>query len=201
MYNENLINRSSSTEVKTYFGGWSPVPRLAGGTLALLAAVVISLPAYHKLALVVDGWGVLGAAAFAIHAAAVIVWYFRLPRAERGLRALTPALDAFVPFLVFCVVTAALLFDSLANTRYLPGLWMAGYGVVNLAMSRTAPAGIRIAGIFYIACGSAMLLYQPVPFTNPWPMGLVFFAGEWFAGCTLLFHGITRRAQVKSAVA
>jgi hypothetical protein len=35
-------------------------------------------------------------------------------------------------------------------------------------------------GFYYLLCGIFFLLVNPVPFTNPWPMGIVFCIGELF---------------------
>ena len=48
------------------------------------------------------------------------------------------------------------------------------------------PPGIYLVGLAYVACGALCLLLPSVTFTNPWPMGIVFFAGELTGGAILL---------------
>ena len=36
-------------------------------------------------------------------------------------------------------------------------------------------------------CGTVYLLFSDVSFLNPWPMGVVFFIGEWLGGIILHF--------------
>ena len=46
-------------------------------------------------------------------------------------------------------------------------------------------------GVLYLVSGAACLLSPSLEFTNPWPMGLVFFLGESIGGFILYQHRLT----------
>jgi hypothetical protein len=75
--------------------------------------------------------------------------------------------------------------------QYLAGIWMCLFGLANLASRHVLPRQISQVGWFYIACGTACLLVSDISFLNPWPMGIVFFLGEWAGGIILHFDGST----------
>ncbi|MEI8351824.1 MAG: hypothetical protein WCG36_05870, partial [bacterium] len=65
------------------------------------------------------------------------------------------------------------------------GVWMCLYGLAHMGYRHSLPAGIIGVGLFYQAAGVAFLLLPFITFMNPWPMGLVFFAGESVGGLIL----------------
>ncbi len=67
---------------------------------------------------------------------------------------------------------------------------MCHFGLANLASRHVLPKHNSLIALFYIAGGGICLLLQ-VPFENPWPMGIVFFLGEWAGGFILHFDGTT----------
>ena len=102
------------------------------------------------------------------------------PQSKRDPRRLAPVFGVLPPFLVTCALTIAMVLRL--EFRYLFGLWMCGYGLMHLSQNLVLPRSIRLLGLYYIACGVLVLLVFRVPFTNPWPMGFIFFAGEWIGG-------------------
>ena len=65
------------------------------------------------------------------------------------------------------------------------GLWMCMYGLVNLASRWVLSRAVFALGAYYILAGTVCLLVVNISFLNPWPMGLVFFAGELLGGFLL----------------
>ncbi|MFT5123151.1 MAG: hypothetical protein ACI97B_001783, partial [Verrucomicrobiales bacterium] len=66
------------------------------------------------------------------------------------------------------------------------GLWMAMFGLAIIASRYVLPRYSGWVGLFYILCGTFFLGYNHLAFSNPWPMGIVFFIGEWVGGLILL---------------
>jgi hypothetical protein len=112
----------------------------------------------------------------------VLYWFVR-EQARKDIRRLRPLIDTFPPLVVGGVMTLGFAQQELWS--WLVPLWMAQFGVANLASRHVVPPAIALVGWFYIVAGSLLLLSGPVPFTNPWPMGIVFFAGEWMGGIVL----------------
>ena len=173
------------------FAGWSAPARAACGVLALATAAVSCLPGYPAGDIAqADAWGLLALAAFIIQGAALGLWYARLPRPQRRAQRLEPVLRGLAPFLVTCAISVTMILRL--DFRVLPGLWMCGYGLVNLAVCPEHPRGMRLVGLYYVLCGPLCLL-SPLPFRNPWPLGAVFFAGELWGAAVL--HGGSRTAS------
>ena len=163
------------------FRGYSGVARAAGGTLALVTAAVLANPRYANDVLThADAWGLLALAGLLINGGALIWWFATDPQSKRDPRRLAPVFGVLPPFLVTCALTIAMVLRL--EFRYLFGLWMCGYGLMHLSQNLVLPRSIRLLGLYYIACGVLVLLVFRVPFTNPWPMGFIFFAGEWIGG-------------------
>lgn len=167
------------------FTGYSGHCRSVGGTLALIAPLILTASWYpqtdnwHLL-----GWGVVLAVSVLANYSAVIYWFFSHPEVKRDVRRLMPAVDALPSLVVGAIITIALV----ANGHYdlLFGTWMCLFGLTNLSAKNTLPGALRPLGLAYIACGTACLLIPSVSFTSPWPMGLVFGIGEWIGG--IIFH-------------
>ncbi len=88
-----------------------------------------------------------------------------------------------MPLAVGGVLTVAFALHGLH--RYLFGMWMCMFGLMNFASRHVLPRSICLVGLFYVVCGSVWLFAPGLSFLNPWPMGIVFFAGEWVGGLIL----------------
>ena len=132
----------------------------------------------------VIAWGVVAALGALLNYGAVVYWYLSETGARRDFRRVKPAFDVLPALIVGGVVTWVLMQHRLHHL--LPGMWMALFGVANLASQRVLPRMINLVGWFYVACG-VVLLVAPLPFTNPWPMAIVFCCGEWAGGFVLHF--------------
>lgn len=169
------------------FKGYSGRARAIGGTLALVSAFVMSSAYYpqttpaHAL-----GWGTVALFGVLLNFGALIHWFLFDPGVQRDIRRLKPTLDALPAILVGGVLTMVMLSEGLH--QYLFGIWMALFGLANLASRHVLPKRIWMIGSYYILCGAICLLYPGDDlFRNPWPMGLVFFIGEWMGGVILHF--------------
>lgn len=167
------------------FKGYSGRARALCGTLALLTAAILGSPWYaHDPISQCDGWGSLVFVSMLINYGALIRWFFSDPETKRDLSRIAPAFDVFPPFLVGCALTVAVTINF--DFKYLFGIWMCSYGLVNLSQRQLFHSSIRLLGLYYIFSGVLCTLVFHVPFSNPWPMGIVFFVGEMWGG--YIFH-------------
>lgn len=184
---------------KQRFKGYSGRARAICGVAALIAAFIMSSSLYDPPAGYVNrayalSWGLVALFGVMINFGALIHWFMFDPSVNRDIRRLKPTLDALPPILVGAVLTIVLLHSNLH--QYLFGTWMCLFGLANLASRHVLPKRIWMVGTYYILCGTVCLLYaSETAFTNPWPMGIVFFIGEW-AGGIILHFGDTRNLSL-----
>ena len=170
---------------KRFFEGYSGKARILSGCSALAGALVLefgAVPATPRAHLAV--WAVVAFLALAFNYGALLHWVLTEPRVRQHPVILKPALDALPALFVGGIMTLALVrsghFDPLFGT------WMALFGVAHMAYRQSLPGENYFVGLFYVLCGAACLLAPGIHFTSPWPMGLVFFAGELAGGSVLL---------------
>ncbi len=172
------------------FKGYSGRVRAISGTVALLAAVVMSTSWYPQTYQAhVYGWGIVFLIGFFLNYGAMIHWFLFDPQVKRDIRRLKPTLDSLPALTVGGVLTATMILNQ--DYQYLFGIWMSLFGVANLASRHVLPRSIWIVGAYYIAAGAICLLAPSISFLNPWIMGIVFFIGEWTGGIILHFDGVT----------
>lgn len=170
---------------KHMFRGYSGKARLACGAMTLLAAAAMSSrwmpssPAAH-----LAGWCSLLAAALIANYGALALWFLFDRDVQRDWHRLKPAVDALPALAGGAVMTVALAAGG--QYDYLFGTWMVFYGLAQTAYRKSLPPGIYGVGLCYLACGTMLLLCRCIPFTQPWPMALVFILGETAGG--LLLH-------------
>ena len=167
------------------FRGYSGKARILSGLAALASAFVLSrafVPATPHAHLL--GWLAVLGVALLLNYGALLNWIFTEPKVRRHPVILKPALDALPALAVGGVLTIALIRAELYD--FLFGVWMSLYGIAHMAYRQTLPGENYFVGVFYVLCGSACLLVPAVKFTSPWPMGLVFFAGELAGGTFLI---------------
>jgi hypothetical protein len=171
---------------KQRFKGYSGRARAISGTLALIIAGIMSMSFYPKtIPAHFFGWATLFIASVALNFGAIFYWF--LLDTKRDLKRLRPLLDVLLPLVVGGILT--LTFIMHAQFSYLFGTWMCLFGLANFATRHTAPRSIWIPSLFYVACGTILLVQRDLSFLNPWPMGIVFFIGEWAGGIILHFDG------------
>lgn len=163
------------------FRGYSGTARMVGGACALAGACVLSRPAFPATpAAHLAGWALVLVVALVLNYGGLLVWFWRDPNARRDGWVLLPALDALPALAAGALLSAALV----AHGQYdlLFGVWMGMYGLVHAPYRRALPAANLAVGLFYGIAGAVCLFHPDVHFTNPWPMGLVFGAGELAGG-------------------
>jgi hypothetical protein len=172
---------------KQFFRGYSGKARMISGTIALAASAIIDSkyvpysPEAH-----LTGWCVVLAAGLMVNYVALFYWFLFDPETRRNPVMLKPALDAVPALAVGGVLTVTMInydqFDMLF------GIWMSLYGLAQTAYRQSLPRGIYLVGIGYIASGAYCLIAPSISFLDPWPMGIVFFAGEWIGGIVLILN-------------
>jgi hypothetical protein len=174
---------------KQRFHGYSGRARALSGTAALLAAAAMSTHWYPSNVLAkFTGWAAIFLLAAVLNYGALIYWFLFDPETKRDIRRLKPATDPLPALFVGGILT--LVMGIHHQYEYLYGIWMCHFGLANIASRHVLPKRTSLLGLYYIACGTVCLLL-PVSFTNPWPMGLVFFFGEWVGAIILHFDGTT----------
>jgi len=169
------------------FQGYSGKARMICGMVALCGMAVLrsghipNTPEAH-----LAGWSVVLGIGILMNYASLGYWYMFNEHVRRNPRMLKPAVDA-VPALA---AGAVFTFVLITNKQYdlLPGMWMILYGLAQVAYRQSLPAGIYILGIAYMICGTVCILIPSISFTNPLPMGIVFFVGEMSGGIILFFN-------------
>ena len=170
---------------KRTFRGYSGTARMCGGLAALAGTILMSGSYYPPAPLAhLLGWAGVLVTALAVNYGALAAWSLAEPDVRSDPIRLMPVLDA-MPALAVGAVLSALAF---ANGRYesLFPIWMCLYGLAHVPYRHSLPATNYGVGVFYMVCGSVMGLGgDRVAFTNPWPMGIVFFIGETAGGYVL----------------
>jgi hypothetical protein len=169
---------------KRLFRGYSGMARMAGGLVALAVTLGMTSPCFpatpsaHLL-----GWTAVLITALAINYGTLLFWFATMPAGRRSLRELVPAFDA-VPALAF---GAGLSLALILHGEYdlLFGTWMCTYGLAHMPYRNSLPFANYLVGLFYLACGAILLVWPGISFTNPYPMGIVFGAGELTGGFVL----------------
>ncbi len=163
------------------FRGYSGKARAGCGTAALIGAVVMSREAFPATPTAhVWAWGVVFLIGFFGNYGALVCWYFGQPREDRDQRQLLPIIDPFGPIFVGGILTLVMVMHD--HHEHLFGIWMCLFGLANTSSRLVMPRGIWLLGLGYIAAGVVCLVCPAVTFLNPWPMGAVFFVGEWVGG-------------------
>ena len=166
------------------FHGFSGPTRIMSGSLALAAAVLMSTPWYPRTTRAhLAGWGGVLLVALLLNGGAIVYWFLNDRDVQRNPRRLRPVLDVIPPLFVGAGLTAALVLRGQVDLLF--GAWMLMFGLANLASRHVLPRTINWVGLFYIVAGTAWVLTPGLRFLDPWPMGVVFFAGEWAGGLVL----------------
>ncbi len=170
---------------KRRFRGYSGPARMISGSVALAGAFVISClakpdsgPRFH-----LAGWAAVLMAALGMNYGALLLWFWRDPEARRDPKNLRPAFEALPPLAVGAFLSLAAVLHGHFDLLF--GIWMCVYGLVHIPYRHTLPVANYFVGIFYVLAGAVCLFWPGLTFANPWPMGIVFFTGEWWGGYIL----------------
>ncbi len=171
---------------KQRFKGYSGRARAISGTIALLAAAMMASPWWPATpAAHLVGWAGVFSAALLLNFGAILYWFLFDMEARRDVRRLRPLLDLFPPLFVAALFT--LVFVVHDKHLWLFPMWMCLFGLANLASRHVLPQSIALIGWYYVAAGTLLILINYTAFLNPWPMGIIFFIGEWCGGVVLHF--------------
>jgi hypothetical protein len=170
-----------------HFTGYSGRCRVVSGTLALLAALVLSADWYPKTSTAhLLGWGVVLIVSVVVSYSAVLHWFLSDPDTKRDVRRLLPTVYALPPLAVGGILSVALIRCGAYNALF--GTWMCLFGLANLSSRQVLPKALWPLGLFYIVSGTVCLFWPSLSFTNPWPMGIIFGIGEWIGGFIFHYH-------------
>jgi hypothetical protein len=166
------------------FRGYSGTARMIGGGVALVTAFVLArVEALHTPERQLGGWVVVLAAALILNYGGLALWAFRRRGSGHSLADLRPALEVAPALAIGAFLSLALVLRG--DYDLLFGVWMCLYGLAHMGYRHSLPGGIMAVGLFYQAAGIACLFVPAIGMLNPWPMGLVFFAGESAGGWIL----------------
>lgn len=170
---------------RRFFQGYSGKARILSGIAALVGAWVLSrdfIPATTHAHL--RAWLTVAGLALLLNYGALLHWILVEPKVRQRPAILKPALDALPALAVGGLLTIALIRAGQFDLLF--GVWMCCFGVAHLAYRQSLPGENYLVGLFYVLCGATCLLAPGVRFTSPWPMGIVFFAGELAGGIVLM---------------
>ena len=166
------------------FQGYSGTARMLGGGVALVLTFILArFEALHAPLLQLAGWAIVLTAALILNYGGLALWLFGRRGSEHSLADLRPALEVLPALTIGAVLSLALVWHEQYNLLF--GTWMCLYGLAHMGYRHSLPGGIIWVGLFYQVAGIICLLAPGINFTNPWPMGLVFFAGEMVGGWIL----------------
>lgn len=166
------------------FKGWSGPTRILSGTVALVAALLLTFlwrDASVRDHLVV--WAGVFASAVVLNVGALAYWFWNDRMIERDVSRLKPILDVIPPLAVGALFTLVFLLRKEPDLLF--GIWMCMFGLTNLASRYVLPGAIALVGLFYILAGALCLLLPGLTFSQPLAMGVVFCVGEWAGGLIL----------------
>jgi len=171
---------------KQRFKGYSGRARALSGCVALMASFWLSQRPGRAGGYALAVWLAVALAGAAINFGAVLFWFLSDTAADRQARRLKPAIEVLPALAAGAVITAAFWRDGAFD--YIVPVWMIIFGIANLASRHVLPREIAWIGLYYMASGTALLLLYPrAGLSNPWPMGIVFFVGEWLGGLVIFF--------------
>ncbi len=180
---------------KKQFKGYSWIARLFNAVMAITCACILSFDGIASTpGSVLIGWGILLAVTVAVNYSFVLFWFLFDREVKKDFSKALPVLYAFPTLFAGGVISIAMIVNQ--EYRYLYGVWMCLFGLTHLSYRFSLPRINYAVGFFYLACGTFFLIVYPVPFTNPWPMGIVFFIGELFG--SLAFYQIRLGKKTQS---
>lgn len=182
------------------FRGYSGGARVFAGMLALIGAGVMARESYprdpyaHLL-----GWGSVFFLAILTNYGSLLYWFAKDAGLRGDLRLLRPTVEVFPPLIVGGLLTLVVLPEG--HYDYLFGVWMTLFGLSNIASRHVLPHKMGLVGCFYIACGTFCLFSPTRSFLDPWPMGIVFFIGEFAGGMLISLDQKTTSARAPQQTA
>ena len=179
---------------KQLFKGYSGKARIVSGISALAGAITLASDAVPTEPIAhLIGWGIVLLIGVMLNYACLLYWFLFNPEVRRNPIMLKPALDAIPGLAVGAAFTLVFILSEQFDMLF--GMWMCHYGLAQVAYRQSLPQGMYAVGLGYIICGACCLLSPSLSFTNPWPMGIVFFVGELASGTILITHKTPTKEQ------
>lgn len=168
---------------KKNFTGYSGKAKVSGGCIALLGSAVLTSGVFHvNYSSTLAVWSIVGLISLLINYTGLFCCFCYSENHSKST-ILMPALDAVPAIAVGGILGVTLIYHLQYNLFF--GTVMSLYGLAHVHYRRSLPWIIYIVGYYYIICG-AICLWLSCSFLNPWPMGIVFFAGELISGIALI---------------
>jgi hypothetical protein len=168
------------------FKGYSGRARALSGSMALIAAYWLSLNPGRPSSYALKMWLLVALVGAAINYGAVLFWFFGQTQGDRQTVRLKPAIEVVPALAGGAALTIAFWRDG--SFGYVIPAWMILFGIGNLASRHVLPKEISWIGLFYMVSGAVLLFCAPtMGLSNPWPMGIIFFLGEWLGGLIIFF--------------
>ena len=176
------------------FRGYSGRARIAGAIGTLVGAFAMTSSKFPKDDLwhLVAWTAVLGTALF-LNYGALGFWFFFNPRVKRNAAMLVPAVDALPALAMGAFMSIGLILRGQYDLLF--GTWMILYGLAHVSYRQSLPPANYAVGAFYMICGVVCFVWPGLEFTDPLPMGLVFFVGEMMGGYILYRNNLLRDAE------
>lgn len=172
---------------KQFFRGYSGKARMISGSVALVASAIMdSKLVPYTIGAHLAGWGIVLVVGVMVNYTALFYWFLFDPKTRRNPIMLKPALDAVPALVVGGTLTVTMILYEQFDMLF--GVWMSLYGLAQTAYRQSLPRGIYFVGLGYIITGAFCLIAPSLSFLNPWPMGIVFFVGEWIGGIVLILN-------------
>ncbi len=176
------------------FRGYSGRARMYGALATLAGALAMSCPRFPDSDLWhLAGWAVVLGVALALNYGALGFWFLFNPRVKRNAAMLVPAIDALPALAMGALMSVGLVLKGEYDLLF--GTWMILYGLGHVSYRQSLPSANYGVGAFYMLCGVICFIWPGLQFTNPLPMGLVFFTGELAGGYILYRNNLLREAE------
>lgn len=120
----------------------------------------------------------------------------RRQRSSLVTRGTLTAIEQFLPCLVAgALVTWVITYHARDSLSLLPGLWAIFFGLGMLASARYLPAAIFWVGVYYLAAGTACMVWaRGETAFSPWAMAATFGVGQ-LATAVVLYLNLERNIE------
>ncbi len=196
---EHLDAISAAAHRTNTFDGLRSFPTGLTSLIALAAALVqnrLTSHSPHPVAIFLTLWIGVAGLALTIVLADMTLRYYR-DRTARNRRLTLGVLSRLSP--AICVgagLTAIIYFTAGESAWMLPGLWSVLLGLGIYAASTLLPQSLQLVGLWYVACGLAVLMLGQGPSElHPMTMAVPFGVGQCLAAFLMhRSHAISHRS-------
>ena len=191
---------SAVADRATTFQGLRSAPTAVTSVIAVAAAIIqrqLVSQSGDPLLSYLMLWVGVAVTALSVVLADMVLRYYRDPTA-RARRMTLEVLTRLAPSMVVGAALTVIVFVSAREVTWmLPGLWSVLLGLGIFAASSLLPRSLQQVGIWYIACGLAVLLIaRGDAALSPLAMGIPFGGGQCLGAC--LIHRASSLSEVRS---